>query len=90
LAEAAVGLLALEQAPAQRSKFLVRQGGKLQEPGVKPLELALRHRVDVDASNSVVGTRALQPPEQDLGGTTIGDRALAQTTFDLRVSGAHG
>lgn len=76
-----------QQARNQRSKFHLRQGRKLQEAGVQPLQLAFRHRVEVDPTNAFLGTRALQPTQQDLGGTGIGDCALSQTTFDLRVTG---
>ena len=78
-------LRACERARNQRSKLLVRQGRKPQQAGVQPLELAFRHRVEVDAPNPLLGTRALQPTEKDLGSTGIGDCALAQTALDLRV-----
>jgi hypothetical protein len=52
---------------------------------VQPLELAFRHRVEVDAPNALLDTGAVQPTEQDLGGPRIGDGALAQTTLDLGV-----
>ena len=52
---------------------------------VQPLKLALGHRVEIDATNALVDTRALQPTKENLGSTRIGDHALAQTTLDLRV-----
>jgi hypothetical protein len=74
------------QAPNQRSKLPVRQQCEPQHAGVQPLELALRHRVEVDAPNTLLGTRALQPTKQNLGSTGIGDRAITQTTLDLRIT----
>jgi hypothetical protein len=62
-----------EQAPNQHSKFLVRQRCKLQQTGVQPLELAFRHRVEVDAPNALVDTRPLQPTKENLGSTRIRD-----------------
>lgn len=52
-------LLALEQAPNQRSKLLLRQRCKLHQARVQPLELAFRHRVEIDATNLLVGSRPL-------------------------------
>jgi hypothetical protein len=52
---------------------------------VQTLQLAFRHRVEVDTTNALLGTRTRQPTEKDLGSTRIGDRALAQTAFDLRI-----
>jgi hypothetical protein len=52
---------------------------------VQPLELALRHRVKIDPTNALLGTRPLQPTQKGLGGTRIGDGALAQAALDLRV-----
>jgi hypothetical protein len=49
--------------------------------------LALGHRVEVDATNALLATRALQPTKQNLGSTRIGDCALPQTTFNLGVTG---
>jgi hypothetical protein len=46
----------------------------------RPLSLAL------DALNALLGTRALQPTEENLGGTGIRGRALSQTALDLRVT----
>jgi len=68
---------ACEQAPNQRSKLPVRQRRNPQQAGMQPLQLALRHRVEVDAANALLGTRALQPTKQDLGGTGIGNSPLA-------------
>ena len=82
--------LVCEQAPHKRSKFLLRQGRKLQKAGVQPLEVALGHRVEVDTTNALLGTRALQPTQQNLRSTRIRDRPLPQTTLDLRVTrGCH-
>jgi hypothetical protein len=78
-------LRACEQARNQRSRVLVRQRCKLQQARVQPLELAFRHRVEVDTTNALLRTRALQPPEKNLRSTRIGHRALAQTTLDLGV-----
>jgi hypothetical protein len=77
---------ACRQAPNGRSTFPVRQRCKLQQACVQALELAFRHRVEVDTTNALLGARALQPPKEDLGGTGIGNCALAQTTLDLGVA----
>ncbi len=66
--------------------MLVRQGCKLQQAGVQPLELAFRQRVEVDATNPLLRAGALQPTKKNLGSTRIRDRALAQTTLDLRIT----
>ena len=66
-----------QQVPNQRSKLLVRQRRKLQQAGVQPLELTFRHRVEVDTTNALLGTRALQPTDQELGSTGIGDCPLS-------------
>jgi hypothetical protein len=52
---------------------------------MQPLQLALGHRVEVDATNALDRARALQPSKENLGCTRIGDRPLPQTTLDLRV-----
>ena len=52
---------------------------------MQALQLAFRDRVEVDASNALLGTSVLQPTEKNPGSTGIGDGALAQTTLDLRV-----
>jgi hypothetical protein len=52
---------------------------------VQPLQLAFRQGVEVDATNALLGTRALQPTKENLGSTGIGDCRLAQPTLDLRV-----
>jgi tetratricopeptide (TPR) repeat protein len=69
----------------QRSELGLVQPRETHETGVQPLELAFRHRVEVDAPNSLVGTGALQPAKQDFGSTRVGDSALPQAPFDLRV-----
>jgi hypothetical protein len=53
---------------------------------VQPLELAFRHRVEVDTTNPLLRTRTLQPTEKNLCSTGIGNRALTQTTLDLRIT----
>jgi hypothetical protein len=78
-------LLTLEQAPNQCSKLLVRQRRKPQQARVQSLQLAFRHRVEVDTTNTLLGTRALQPTQEDLRGTRVCDRLLTQATLDLRV-----
>jgi hypothetical protein len=70
----------------QRPKFLVGQRCELQQACVQPLEFTLGHRVEIDAPDTFLGPWALQPTKQDLGGARITDRALTQTTFDLRVT----
>ena len=60
-------LLAPEQAPNQRSKFLLGQRCKLQQAGVPTLELAFRHRVEVDTTNPLLSTRTLQPTKENQG-----------------------
>jgi hypothetical protein len=44
---------------SEHSKFLVRQSRELQQARVQALELALGHRVEVDAADALLGTRAL-------------------------------
>ena len=44
----------------------VDSGIKLQQTGAQPLELAFGHRVEVNATNALLGTRTLQPPEENL------------------------
>jgi hypothetical protein len=44
---------------------------------VQPLKLALGHRVEIDATNALIGTRALQPTEKNLSSTGIGNSALS-------------
>lgn len=78
-------LPACEHVLQQRPKFLVRQGRKLQQAGVQPLELAFGHRVEVHAANALLGTRALQPTKENLGGTGIRDCALSQASLDFCV-----
>jgi hypothetical protein len=63
--------------PNQRLNFLVRQGRKPQQAGEQPLELAFGQGVEIDATNRLLGTRALHPTEQDLGGARIGNGAFA-------------
>jgi hypothetical protein len=70
--------LALEQAPNEGVKLLVRQRCKLQQDGVQPLQLAFRHRVEVETTNTLLGTRALQPTEENLSGAGIRNCALTQ------------
>ena len=52
---------------------------------MQPLELAFRHRVEVETTNALLDTRALQRTKENLGSTGIRDCAFAQTTFDLRI-----
>jgi hypothetical protein len=52
---------------------------------VQPLQLAFRHRVEVDPANPFLGVWSLQPTKENLGSTRICDRLLAQATFDLCV-----
>jgi hypothetical protein len=75
-----------EQAPNQRPELMVMQRCKLQQAGVQPLQLTLGHQVEVDTTNPLLRTRALQPTQENLGSTGIRDRALAQTTLDLRIT----
>ena len=60
-----------EHARQQGVKLLIRQACKLQQAGVQPLQLAFRHRVEVDAPNPLLDTRALQPAQEDLRCTGI-------------------
>ena len=53
---------------------------------MQPLELALGHRVEVDATNALLDTRALQPAQEDLSGARVTDRPLTQATLDLYVT----
>jgi hypothetical protein len=89
-AEPARGLVVYligEHVRQQSVKVLFRQRCKLQKASVQPLQLAFRHRVEVDTANALLGTRSLQPTKQNLGSTGIRDCAFAQTTFDLGVTG---
>jgi hypothetical protein len=44
---------------------------------VQPLELTLGHRVEIDAPDTLLGPWALQPAEENLGRTRIGNSPLA-------------
>jgi hypothetical protein len=69
---------------------LLRQSRELHQAAVQALQLSLRHRVEVSATNALLSTRALQPTKKDLGRTGVSDRTFAQTTFDLSIwKGAH-
>ena len=76
-----------KHARQQSVKVLVRQGRKPKQAGVQPLELAFRHRVEVEPPNALLSARALQPTKENLGRTRIADSALPQTTFDFCVTG---
>jgi hypothetical protein len=52
---------------------------------VQALQLYGREGVEIHARQRLGGARALQPTEQHLGSTQIGDSALAQPAFDLGV-----
>src|SRR5436189_4834717 len=39
---------------------------QLQKAGVQPLQLAFGHRVEVDTTNALLGTSALQPTQENL------------------------
>jgi hypothetical protein len=84
--EALVVYLIGEHARQQNVKVLLRQRCKLQQARVQPLQLAFRHRVEVDATNALLGTRALQPTKQDLSCARVCDRPLAQATLNLFVA----
>jgi hypothetical protein len=60
-----------EHARQQSVKMLIRQRCKPQQAGVQPLQLAFRHRVEVDPPNTLLGTRTLQPTQENLGSTRI-------------------
>jgi hypothetical protein len=49
----------------------------LKRPAYKRSSWRSGQRVEVDATNTLLGTRALHPTKQDLGGTRIGDSPLA-------------
>ena len=51
---------------------------------VETLELTFRHRIEVDAANTLLGTGTLQPTNKDLSSTGIGDRALTQSHIRSR------
>jgi hypothetical protein len=74
-----------EHARQQSLKELLRQRCKLQQACVPPLQLALRQGVEINAPNTLLGTRSLQPTQQNLGGAGIGNGALPQTAFDFCV-----
>jgi hypothetical protein len=64
-------------------------GGQRRDPhqtGIEGLQLRLRKRVEIDATNTLLRPRLLQPTEENLGSTRIRDRALAQPTFNLRIT----
>jgi hypothetical protein len=44
-------------------KGLFRQRRKLQKPGAQPLKFAFGHRVEINTTNTLLDTRALQPTE---------------------------
>jgi 2-dehydropantoate 2-reductase len=69
----------------QRREHRVVHRCELQQTRVQALQLAFRHRVEVDATNALLGTRAPQPTKENLGRTGIGNGALPQATLDLRV-----
>ena len=52
------------------------QRRKLQQTGVQPLQLCLRHGVWIHTWSGLGRADSLQPTKQDLGSTGIGDRAL--------------
>jgi hypothetical protein len=73
-AEAARGLVVYligEHARQQSVKLLLRQGCKLQKAGVQPLQLALRQRVEIDTTNTLLGARTLQPTKKNLSSARI-------------------
>ena len=79
------GLFLGQHVLKQRSKLGSVQPRKSHQTGVQLLQLCLRKRVEIDATNTLLRPRALQPAEKDLGGSRIGNSALAKTTFDLRI-----
>jgi hypothetical protein len=67
-------------------KVLLRQRRKLQQPGVQALQLALGHRVEVYTTDTLIGTRPLQPTQKNLGSAGIRNGAFAQATLNLGVT----
>ena len=53
---------------------------------VQPLQLCLRHGVEIHARSGLGRAHPLQPPKENLRCTRIGDGALPQATLDLRVT----
>jgi hypothetical protein len=71
----------------ERMKLLVRHRCVPNQTRLQALPLCRRQGVEIDAMNALLGTRALQPTQENLGGTRIRDCALPQTTFDFCVTG---
>ncbi len=80
---ARAGLVSGQHASNQRSELGSVQPRESHQTGIQLLQLCLRKRVEIDATNTLLCPRPLQPTEEDLGGTRIGDCALSQATFDL-------
>ena len=64
-------LVVAEHMLDQRREDGVLHRRELHQSRVQPLELTSRHRVEVDAPNPLLGTRALQPTKKDLRSTGI-------------------
>ena len=64
-------LLAPEHVLDQRGEDGVVHRGELYQARVQPLKLAFRHRVEVDAPNTLLDTRTLQPTKENLSSTGI-------------------
>jgi hypothetical protein len=62
------------------------QRRQLQQTRVQTLQLRLRQRVEIHTPTLRLPASALQPTQNDLRRTRIGDRPLTQTTLDLRVT----
>jgi len=80
---AQAGLVSGQHVLKQRSELGSVQPRESHQTGIQLLQLCLRKRVEIDATNTLLCPRPLQPTEEDLGGTRIGDCALSQATFDL-------
>ena len=74
-----------EEARHQRVNLLVRQCCQTHEPCVETLEFGLAERVQIDPRRFGYGPGSPHPTQQDLSGATVGDRALAQASLDVRV-----
>jgi hypothetical protein len=77
-------LVACEHVLNQRGENRLVQRRELHQTRVQTLQPCLRHGIEIH-TRWVVLARPLQPTQQNLGGTRIGDHALAHTTLDLGV-----
>jgi len=70
-------LLVCDQAQNQGLQLITRQRRDLHQAGIERLQLCFAHCVWIDAMNTLVSARPLQPTEENLGGTGIRDGAFS-------------